>query len=300
MFANCPRKSCVESGSSIDAPNRSLHHGRYVRKSDSRTINRYLCLRCRRTFSGATDGVCFGQRNRRINHLVYKHLVCGNSLRRTARMLGVDPKTVTRKMRFLANQFRIERLQEYEDLSKIPERMRSVMEVDADEMESSVLSKCLPVTIALAVERPSRKILSFHVDTITAKGKLAEISLKKYGFRENRSEHAFQMMMNDLKRIVHPRLHFQSDQKPTYAGLVKKNFPDATHTQHKSRRAVIVGYGELKQKGFDPLFAINHTAAMIRYGVSRLHRRTWCTSKTIQGLRDHLELYVRFHNSQVA
>ena len=49
--------------------------------------------------------------------------------------------------------------------------------------------------------------------------------------------------------------------------------------------------------GYDPLFWVNHTAAMLRANVNRLIRRTWCTTKRADRLADHLALYVHFHNT---
>jgi len=58
----------------------------------------------------------------------------------------------------------------------------------------------------------------------------------------------------------------------------------------------VVGQGELKRGGYDPLFSLNHTAAMIRANINRLFRRTWCTSKRIDRLEGHLLLYTDYHN----
>ncbi|MBU6155196.1 MAG: hypothetical protein KGP28_12905, partial [Bdellovibrionales bacterium] len=48
-----------------------------------------------------------------------------------------------------------------------------------------------------------------------------------------------------------------------------------------------------------PIFSLNHTCAMLRANLNRLFRRTWCTTKTIQGLIDHLSIYVAFHNRRL-
>jgi len=53
----------------------------------------------------------------------------------------------------------------------------------------------------------------------------------------------------------------------------------------KGRRECVVGQGELKGGGFDPLFSLNHTCAMIRAHVSRLFRRTWNTQSESTGLK---------------
>ena len=57
-----------------------------------------------------------------------------------------------------------------------------------------------------------------------------------------------------------------------------------------------MGQGELKKQGWDPIFNLNHTAAMFRANMSRLIRRTWCTTKKLSSLRDHLSLYTTYHN----
>ena len=270
-------------------------HGSYVRKSDSRTVFRYRCIRCKKTFSTATSLACFGQKKRRLNHMIWKHLCSGNTQRRTAQFLGVNRKTVVRKFRFLANFFRERRLKAlYEN------NILAVKEVLFDEMESSIHSKCLPVTIPLAVEKKKRKILDFQVEMIPPKGKLAEISLKKYGHRPNHSRLGLEKLFTNLRLMVVADAAFKSDQKTSYPGYVKKYFPQAKeHVSVKGVRGCVTGQGEMKKTAYDPLFDLNQTAAMIRYNVSRLARRSWCTSKTIQGLKDHLEIYLAFHNQKL-
>ena len=58
----------------------------------------------------------------------------------------------------------------------------------------------------------------------------------------------------------------------------------------------MTGQGELKKLRFDPLFALNHTCAMLRANINRLFRRTWCTTKKKECLEDHLAVYMDFHN----
>ena len=58
----------------------------------------------------------------------------------------------------------------------------------------------------------------------------------------------------------------------------------------------MTGQGELKKLRFDPLFALNHTCAMLRANINRLFRRTWCTTKKKERLEQHLAVYMDFHN----
>ena len=61
-------------------------------------------------------------------------------------------------------------------------------------------------------------------------------------------------------------------------------------------RGCVTGQGELKKLRFDPLFALNHTCAMLRANINRLFRRTWCTTKKKERLEQHLAVYMDFHN----
>ncbi|MBD67124.1 MAG: hypothetical protein CME62_18130, partial [Halobacteriovoraceae bacterium] len=64
-------------------------------------------------------------------------------------------------------------------------------------------------------------------------------------------------------------------------------------------RGCIAGQGELKKLRRDPLFALNHTCAMLRDNISRLVRKSWCVSQSIEKLQLHLDLYMKFHNTKL-
>ena len=55
----------------------------------------------------------------------------------------------------------------------------------------------------------------------------------------------------------------------------------------------------MKKEDFDPLFALNQTAAMIRDNIKRLARRTWCTTKKVERLLDLLMMYAHYHNQKI-
>ncbi|MEK6774013.1 MAG: hypothetical protein AABY64_08735, partial [Bdellovibrionota bacterium] len=91
----------------------------------------------------------------------------------------------------------------------------------------------------------------------------------------------------------------KSDQNPHYPKDVMRDFPRASHEKFKGRKACVVGQGELKKIGYDPLFSLNHTCAMFRAHVSRLFRRTWCTTKKSERLSYHLAIYAVYHNQSL-
>jgi hypothetical protein len=132
-----------------------------------------------------------------------------------------------------------------------------------------------------------------------AKGPLAPISLKKYGPREDDRPAIVHTLLAELERIVAPNARFLTDQNPKYPGWIRAHFPKADHQAVKGRRGCIVGQGELKKIGFDPLFDLNHTCAMLRANINRLFRRTWCTTKRRDRLEAHIEIYLQYHNSSL-
>jgi hypothetical protein len=214
-------------------------------------------------------------------------------MRRTARLLNLNRKTVARALDACAVVAE-ERQDDY--LKQRVSEGKLVEEVQFDEMESSIHSKCLPVSIPLMVEKGSRKIIGFRVCSMPAHGKLAHISLRRYGKRSDDRPNAVNSLFEATQKYIAPQARIISDKKSTYPKWLKSHFPDAQHETTKGRRGCVVGQGELKSGGFDPLFSLNHTAAMFRANVNRLFRRTWCTSKRMDRLCAHMSLYMEYHN----
>lgn len=269
---------------------RFVLHGVFYRRSDSQLVRRFRCVKCKRTCSSATFHACYRQKKRRKNEFLYRLLCSGVSQRRSARLLHVHRTTVVRKFRFLAEQCRMRQIK-YRASFSAPQ----IQEVVFDEMETFEHTKLKPVSIALAVT-PSREILSTQVAQMPCKGQLAAKSRKKYGPRFDYRPRALRNLLLELRPIVKEDALFKSDKSPFYPKPLASIFPRAKHLTTKGGRAAVVGQGELKKLGFDPLFSLNHTAAMLRANLNRLFRRTWCTSKNLRGIRDHVALYTCYHN----
>ena len=268
-----------------------VRNGSFFRKSDSKRVSRYYCRICRKHFSRASFQVCFGQKKRRVNTPLQKLLVSGVSQRRAAILLKIDSKTVARKLKFLADQARLK----HEDWLKQFE-LNPINSIQFDDLETSEHSKCKPLSVSLAVDPSSRKIIGFQVSQMPAKGYLASIARRRYGFRKDERSKGWNELMKALKPMVTSNVLFTSDENPHYPKYIFRHHPSATHETTPGRRGCVVGQGELKRGGFDPLFTLNHTCAMLRANLNRLFRRTWCTTKKRQGLIDHLSLYMVYHN----
>ena len=266
-----------------------MKNGTYRRSSDSKILCRFKCSACSRTFSETIFSIDYRLRKRSINQLTFKILCSGVSQRRSAYLVGIKPIGIARRViRFGAcSSHNLEAYRHTRDPAQI---------VQIDEMESFEHTKCKPLTIPIAVERGTRKILSLRVGAIAAKGKLAEISKKKYGKRMCQRKICLEAVLKELGSCFVANGIIMSDESPHYPGPIKRHFPEARHMGFKGKRGCVTGQGELKRGGFDPLFTLNHTYAMFRDNIKTLSRRTWCTCKRMDRLQSLMNMYAWFHN----
>jgi ribosomal protein L13E len=170
--------------------------------------------------------------------------------------------------------------------------------IEFDDLETFEHTKYKPLSVTLAVQKRTRRILGFEVSQMPAKGLLAERA-KKYGCRVDRRSEGRERLFSAIKDLVHPEAMIKSDANPHYAADVRRHFPQARHVTFLSRGGMNIGGGELKKGGFDPLFALNNTFACMRMRVTRLLRKTWYTTKRADRLAAHLYIYADYHNRQL-
>lgn len=292
MLPGCPYKTCNNQNLSSDlAP--IVRYGYFYRSSDGRFIQRFLCRICNRSFSRATDNLCFAQKKRRINIRLRRYLCSGMSMRRCALVLNVHRTTIARRLRWMGVHA-LRRHREWISHIKMSENHFKLIQFD--ELESFEHTKCKPLSVALAVDEKTRRILSFQVSQMPAKGLLSEISKKKYGKRVDLRRIGMNRFFTTLKKVADAKALIKSDSCPRYPKFVKRYLKEAQHMTVEGKRGCITGQGELKKTVFDPIFSLNHTCAMLRANVNRLIRRTWCTTKKARSLKYHLAIYMNFHN----
>lgn len=286
----CPH--CFPLGATSEQRTAVVRRGVFRRRSDNRWIQRYRCGGCRRSFSSATFDVCYRQKKRQFNRRIFELLASSVSQRRCAYLLRLNRKTIKRKFMFLGRQSLIK-------LWRHNLSLPAAQQIEFDDLETFEHTKCKPLSITLAVESGTRRILGFGVASMPAKGRLVRKSLMKYGPRADDRPRARRLLLATLRGLTSTDLIIKSDQNPHYPEDVKHFFRRAQHICVKGRRGAITGQGELKKIGFDPIFSLNHTCAKLRADVNRLARRTWCTTKRIEGLRAHLAIMSLYHNESL-
>ena len=287
MPSNCPNCSLSEnSGSEF------VRFGFFYRTSDSRWVQRFRCQRCKKTCSKATFHRWFRQKKRIKNEALRKHFASHGTIRRAARNFNLNRKTVVRKLLVLGFEAEC-RLRLGNAFSP------KVHEVEFDDLETFETTKCKPLSVTLAVESGTRRILGLEVSSMPAKGLLVGKAWRKYGPRSDERGNGRRKLFSDLRHLVAEDAIIKSDSNPHYPGDVAEFFPKASHIQFLGKRGSLGGQGELKKVRFDPLFSLNHTCAMFRANVSRLTRKTWVTTKNPTHLHAHLMLYAQYHNEHL-
>jgi transposase-like protein len=265
--------------------------GVYYRTSDSQVVQRYRCVSCRKAFSQATYQSCYRQKKRHKNEDLRKHFSSLGSQRRAARNFHLARVTVARKFYFLS--LKAEYL-----LHKENQEKPKASEIEFDDLETFEHTKCKPLSVTVAVETKTRRILGLEVSVMPAKGLLVE-KAKKYGYRKDERRCGRRRLFRKLQPLVEEDVLIKSDSNPHYPKDVKELFPHAKHITYMGRKGASTGQGELKRVKFDPLFSLNHTCAMMRANVNRLIRKTWCTTKSADNLYAHLMIYAQFHNERL-
>lgn len=93
----CPNSNCRQSASS----DRSgfFRHGYYSSHAREHRIPRFLCRSCRTTMSSQTFDRTYRLRRPELDVAIEREVARGTSLRGVARALGINRKTVTRRLR---------------------------------------------------------------------------------------------------------------------------------------------------------------------------------------------------------
>ena len=264
--------------------------GSYQRKTDGVEVARFQCKPCGKSFSEQTFRFDFYKHRKQLNEIIFRVLSSGVSQRRAAWIIGCSRSKIDG---FVGPIGKVcgSLLENYRQSREL------VTKLQFDELETFIHTKLKPVTVPIAVEKETRKILGVTAGDISAKGKLSEKSKAKYGPRECQRDLAINTLLESVKVCCDvENLTIQTDKSTHYPSKIKKYFPKAIHIPTKGKRGCVTGQGEMKRGGFDELFSLNHSYAMFRDNIKRLTRRTWCTSKRRNRLLCFLNMYAWAHN----
>jgi transposase-like protein len=279
----CPNKVCANHGK--PAAGFFVKRGYFKTKWNGQPVPRYRCRDCGRFFSSHSHKETFRQHRPDLNRTVLQLYASGMSQRRMAIVLGVNLKTVVRKFLFLGELAR----KEHE--GRVASGELKTRHAQFDEMETFEHTRMKPVSVALAVRAKTGEILAVECAQMAYKGPLAAQARDKYGPREDQTGAAINKALVTVGLCSALGFALTTDADPRYLNQVRKALPAATHRSIKRRFAK-----KDRRNAEDHLFTLNYTAAKIRNDLSRMGRKTWVTTKKVDRLQAHLDLYVAFNN----
>lgn len=260
-------------------------NGRFYIKRLNTYVVRFQCSTCRRVMSSRSFKLDYRHKKMDLNYKLAKLLVEGTSLRGASRILGLTYKNTYKKFLWLKNVVdQKKKLLQYSDT-----------EIQFDELETIHHTKCKPLSITVVTSK--HYLLGLKVAEIPAKGRLAKISRQKYGERKDERQTAVEQALLEVKaKLKSSLIAIKSDASPIYRNIVERVFPESIYEQHcragelEKLRSKI--HESNHKRRYDPLFDVNHACALLRSQIKRLVRRSWCTTKKVENLQLHLDLFV--------
>ncbi len=263
--------------------------GHYRRRIDRREVPRYRCRSCGRSFSSQTDRPSYRERRADVNGMLFRLLCSGVTFRRAAAILGVHRGTVADKARRMADRALAIHGRRLADGG-----LRASL-IQFDEMQTFLHTRLKPVTVAVAATGGG-EIVAVDVAPISPFGSMVHRARRKYPEWRDGRRAAQESVLREVGRCAEPGAEIRTDASRHYRPLVERHAPGARLVQHISPGNRDHHEENPASGGHDPMFALNHLFATLRQDLSRLGRSTWATTKSLEGLLNHLMLYVAWRN----
>ena len=224
------------------------HHGWFKRRYNGQTyrVERFRCLKCRRTFSTQTGTLTYREHKAEVDETVFLLLCSGVSQRRSALLANVNRKTIARKLvrpRHLCSQTSPSR--GGSGRCRRDGSARRNGDVRAQQMQAARRRRCGRTRHAAHY----RCAGGCYACQRQAGGPVATTVWQA---RRSRRAEALTHVLGEIRRASPHLTTLMSDKCPRYPTLVAKLLPGVRHVQTKGRRGCVVGQGELKRGGKDP------------------------------------------------
>lgn len=246
-------------------------------KKSNYKIRQYICKSCKYRFSKNSIKPTKLQKKPYLNKKIMELYCEGNTLRGISRLLKCSYQTVVRKWRFMAQNAKtrhMKALNKKEIVTKY---------IQFDEMESFEHTREKPLGIQLSIRPKTGQILSAKVCRIPIKA-LTLSPRKKAEYKKSVDrETSFKKMLYETNRCLHKGYSVVScDGSYQCIKMAKIMCPNSLIETHVNDYA--------------GMWRLNHTCAKLRHHLSRLKRKTWATTKKMEYLQMHLDLFIAYQN----
>jgi transposase-like protein len=282
----CPNPNCCyHNDSALFWPYKRI--GFYRRTIPPYRIQRYLCLRCRRSFSRQTFSPTYWlKRPRLLFQLLTK--TCGAMAnRQVARDLGCAPSTVDRQLARLGRHCLLLH-------TTILERARPPQDIVIDGFESFEWSQYFPFHHHVVVEPDSGFFSAFSDSPLRRKGRMTEHQRRRRRELEARLGRPdpsavrrdmtalVQHVLSDCRKAV-----VRSDKHHSYKPALRRVACRIEHRVTDSRQ---------RRDRQNPLWEVNLLDLLIRHNSANHRRETLAWSKRRQGSAMRLAVFLVWRN----
>jgi hypothetical protein len=168
--------------------------------------------------------------------------------------------------------------------------------IQLDEQHTFEHTKYRPLSIVMAVRVKTGEIIEAQVAPFRTTVGQEKLPLKYQNeYRPDNRPVAIEDTLNSAKKAVRKSITIESDESTAYFKIIKKVIPKAIYRRVKKMLPFYIPKDE-QRKMKKPLFVVNYTCAKLRNDLSRLARKTWVTTKKMERLQSHLDLYIAFNN----
>jgi hypothetical protein len=261
--------------------------GYYVRKSDGRSVQRFRCDTCRRTFSTQTFSTTYWLKRPDLLQAVFWRLIGCSGFRQIAREFEVSPQTV------LGLSARLGR---HCLLYFQGHRPRRILEAVAfDSFQSFEYSQDHPTLFHLVTGKGSHFCYGFTESELRRSGRMTEEQKRRRARIDatlgRPDPRATEKDVEAVLRIVVPAaqsLELHSDEHKAYPRALRRIRHLTVEHRTISSRA--------SRTPQNPLFPVNLLDLLIRHGGANHKRETIAFSKRRQGACDRLWIFLVWRN----
>jgi hypothetical protein len=293
LIPECPNPTCSDHGK---PNNGNIIHKGYASVKTSKTNKvkkrnpRYICKTCKKYFRNSVVQGIGKQKRPDINKEIFSRYTSRESLNNIAKEMGITKTTIIRKIDHLAVMcFRYH--------TKVIEMgLIKTDHVQFDEMETYEHTKLAPLTMPMAVDVASGRIIDIRFGTIKAHGpKISDLAKihpnPKYSKRINMSQLSSEIVLRTVRQCLYGDLEVRiyTDKKTSYSRNIKEVFKGCNfkHRKVKARYIKIV-----KEISHPRMALFNSRATWLRNNCSRLSRDTWATTKDPIKLQRHMWMLI--------
>src|SRR5688572_18157877 len=282
----CPHQDCPFHCGDTSSW-RFVRNGTFTAGRSGRSTQRYICLKCGRSFSSRTFRSTYWLRRPEIFLRVARGLVSCSGFRQMAAGLGVSPQTVARHAARLGRQSLL-----FHESQRSKTRVSEPLALDS--FVSFTYSQYFPTHFHFAIGRESHYVYGFTESECRRSGTMTRAQRARREFLERTlgkpDPKAREKDVAALLRIVAQGgslIDLATDEDQAYPRAIRRSGIHVRLHTTSSRAA---------RTTRNPLFTVNLFDLQVRHGSSNHKRETIGFSKTLSGSIERMWLMVVWKN----